>query len=220
MFIGHYGLGLALKNTNTGIKLGTAILATQFMDLLWPIFSLTGLEKFSIDPGNTKITPLSFEEYPYSHSLLGSVLLAVGFAIVYFLIKRKGKAAVVCALLVFSHWVLDYITHRPDLPITYSSVEKVGLGLWNYPAAAIITESLIYIVGIYLYFKNTKPLNRKGSVLIWIFVSLLAVFYIMNLVGPPPPSVEMVSYSALLLWLFVFLGYWIDKNRISFHSDY
>jgi hypothetical protein len=215
MFIGHYGLALASKKTNATIKLGTAILAAQFLDLLWPVFTLMGYEKFSIEPGNTKITPLNFENYPYSHSLLGSLVLAVVFALVYFFIKRDFKTSVIYALLVFSHWVLDLITHRPDLALTYTSLKKVGLGLWNYPAAAIFSECLIYTVGIYLYFKSTKAVNKKGTILLWVLVSLLAIFYIMNLVSPPPPSVEMVSYSALFLWLFVFLGFWIDKNRIA-----
>jgi hypothetical protein len=146
---------------------------------------------------------------------LGSLLLALLFALVYYSIKKDFKTSIVYALLVFSHWVLDFITHRPDLPLTYTSSEKVGLGLWNYPEAAIILESFFYITGVYLYLKYTKAKNKKGNILIWVMVLLLALFYIMNLLGPPPPSVELVSYSALLLWLFVFLGYWIDKNRVA-----
>jgi membrane-bound metal-dependent hydrolase YbcI (DUF457 family) len=215
MFIGHYGLALASKKTGAAVKLGTALLAAQFLDLLWPIFSLAGLEKFSIEPGNTKLTPLNFEHYPYTHSLLGSIVLALLFATVYFFFKKDFRNAVVYALLVFSHWVLDYITHRPDLPLTYTSTEKFGLGLWNFPAAAIIIESLIFVLGIYFYFISTKAVNKKGRVLIWVMILLLTIFYIMNLIGPTPPSTAAVSYSALLLWLFVFMGYWIDKNRVA-----
>jgi hypothetical protein len=215
MFIGHYALALGSKKISLTIKLGTAILAVQFLDLLWPVFTLMGWEKFSIEPGNTKITPLNFEFYPYTHSLLGSMVLALLFALVYFSLKKDFITSFVYALLVFSHWVLDFITHRPDLPLTYTSSEKVGLGLWNYPEAAIILESFFYITGVYLYLKYTKAKNKKGNILIWVMVLLLALFYIMNLLGPPPPSVELVSYSALLLWLFVFLGYWIDKNRVA-----
>lgn len=215
MFIGHYGLALASKKTSTAIKLGTAILAAQFLDLLWPIFTLTGWEKFSIEPGNTKLTPLNFESYPYTHSLLGSIVLASLFTVVYYVIKKDFKTSVIYGLLVVSHWVLDFITHRPDLALTYTSDEKVGLGLWNYPAAAITIETLIFVGGAWLYFKSTKAINKKGNILIWVLLSLLAFFHILNLVGPPPPSVEAVSYSALLLWLFVFLGYWIDKNRVA-----
>jgi membrane-bound metal-dependent hydrolase YbcI (DUF457 family) len=214
MFIGHYGLALASKKSRT-IQLGTAILAAQFLDLLWPVFTLLGWEKFSIEPGNTKITPINFESYPYTHSMLGSIVMALLFAAVYYVIKKDSRNAAIYALLVFSHWVLDYITHRPDLPLTYTSTEKVGLGLWNYPAPAIFTECLIYVTGIFLFLKNTKALNKKGNILSWILISLLAIFYVMNLISPPPPSTDAVSYSALLLWLFVFIGYWIDKNRTS-----
>lgn len=217
MFIGHYGLALASKKSKT-IQLGTAILAAQFLDLLWPIFTLIGWEKFSIEPGNTKITPLNFEHYPYSHSLFGSIVLALLFAVVYYFIKKDRRSALIYALLVFSHWVLDYITHRPDLALTYTSADKVGLGLWNHPAAAIFVECLIYVIGIWLYFNNTIALNKKGNILAWVLIALLAIFYVMNLIGPPPPSTEAVSYSALLLWLFVFMGYWIDKNRSSINA--
>ncbi len=215
MFIGHYGLGLASKKISPAIKLGTAILAAQFLDLLWPVFTLLGWERFSIVPGNPKLTQLNFESYPYSHSLMGSIVLAIAFALAYFIIKKDFKTSVIYGLLVFSHWLLDFITHQPDLPLTYGSSEKVGLGLWNHPAAAIIIECMIYGAGIYLYFKSTKPVNRKGTILIWVMLSLLLIFYIMNLVGPPPPSPEMVSWSALSLWLFVFLGYWIDRNTVD-----
>lgn len=215
MFIGHYGLAFASKKASRKIQLGTAILAAQFLDLLWPVLTLMNIEWFSIDPGNTKITPLNFEHYPYSHSLLGSTVLAIFFGLFYYLFKKDRKLSVIYALLVFSHWVFDFITHRPDLPLTYTSSQKIGLGLWNYPGPAIFAECLIYISGIYIYLKNTKAINKKGNILLWILLLLLAAFYAINLSGPPPPSTKMVSYSALALWIFVALGYWIDKNRTN-----
>lgn len=213
MFIGHYGLALASKNADRSVKLGTSILAAQFLDLIWPVLVLAGVERFSIEPGNTKLTPLNFESYPYTHSLLGSVILALLFGIISFLITKSIRRSIIYSLLVVSHWFLDFLTHRPDLQLTFDTNNKVGLGLWNHPVAAIISEVLIYCMGVYLFLKNTA-LNKKGRILFGIMISLLAIFHIMNLLSPPPPSVNAVAYSALLLWLFVFLGYWVDKNSV------
>jgi membrane-bound metal-dependent hydrolase YbcI (DUF457 family) len=215
MFIGHFGLALAAKKASPSNNLGTSIMAAQFLDLIWPVLTLAGLEKFSIEPGITKLTPLNFEHYPYSHSLIASTLLGIIFGVIYFMIRKDRTNAIVYGVLVISHWVLDFITHRPDLPITFTSENKFGMGLWNYPAVSIIIESLIFIAGIYLYFNKSVAENKKGKWLPLTIVILLALFFVMNIIGPPPPSTSAVSYSALLLWLFVGLGYWADLNRRS-----
>jgi len=213
MFIGHYGVAMSAGKAGSSFKLGTAILAAQLLDLLWPLFTIAGIESFSIVPGDTKLTPLRFDHYPYTHSLAGSLVIAFLFGLLYYCIRKKLRLAIVYAVLVFSHWVLDFITHKPDLAVSFTSTHKLGLGLWNHPVAAIFVEGIIFIAGVYIYFSATKPLNTKGKVLPWILTGLLGIFYVMNLAGPAPPSVNAVSYSALLLWAFVLLGYWTDKNR-------
>lgn len=213
MFIGHFGLAFASQKAKPTLSLGTTIMAAQFLDLLWPFFSLAGWEYFSIDPGNTRLTPLKFEHYPYSHSLVGSALLALVFGAVYYVCCKNGRGAIICFLLVMSHWILDLITHRPDLPLLFDDKEKYGLGLWNHPALSIILESLIFILGIYWYRSATTALNKKGNILLWVLIGLLTLFFVLNLAGPPPPSEAAVTYSAMLMWLFVGLGYWIGANR-------
>jgi len=132
MFIGHFGLGFGAKKLAPTVSLGSLFLACQFADLLWPTLVLTGIEIVKIQPGITTVTPLDFVHYPYSHSLLALLIWAAAFAIGYILIRRSfGLAAVVIGALVLSHWFLDLLVHRPDLPLTFTSSARYGLGLWN-----------------------------------------------------------------------------------------
>ena len=119
----------------------------------------------------------------------------------------------ILGLIVFSHWVLDFFTHRPDLLIIPGLEFYVGLGLWNSVAATIIIESIIFFGGVFLYWKITKPINRKGTIILWLFVGFLFVIYLGNIFGPPPPSTEPIAFIGFAQWLLVVWGYWIDRNR-------
>ncbi len=213
MFIGHFALGFAAANKSAGIKLGTAFIAVQFLDLLWPFLVLSGIEVVQVDPGNTALTPLNFIYYPYSHSLFAALFWSVITAGVIYLFKQNKKGAIIFGMLVFSHWILDWITHRADLPISPWSEIKTGLGLWNSITASIITEVILFTAGVYIYMKNTRSDNRKGSILFWSFVIFLLATYAANLLGPPPPDGKAVAMAALSMWLLVAWGYWIDRNR-------
>ncbi len=215
MFIGHFGTGLAAKAVDKRPSLGTLFFAAQFIDLLWPFFLLLGLEQVRIDPGNTAFTPLDFIHYPYTHSFFAVTIWACLFGLVYFLFRRNLKGSLLLGALVISHWILDLVTHRPDLPLIFGSDLKVGLGLWNSVLFTIVLESAIFIVGAFLYFKSTKAKNRSGHLSLWSLLIFLAVMYVFNAVGPPPPSAEPIAYVGLTQWLIVAWGYWIDRNRIG-----
>ena len=164
MFIGHFGVGLAAKKAAPKASLGTLFLASQFIDLLWPFFLIFGIEKVKIDPGNTAFTPFDFVHYPYSHSLIAVLIWALIFGAIYFLIKKDLKTSIWLGVLVLSHWILDFITHRPDLPLFIGSNSPlVGLGLWNSVIATIIFEGGIFILGVYLFIKTTKA-NCNASI--------------------------------------------------------
>lgn len=213
MFIGHFGAGLAAKRIAPRPSLGTLFLASQFIDLLWPIFLILGLERVEIDPGNTAFTPIDYVSYPYTHSLLGVLgwsLLLGGF---YYIIRRQRLSAVVIGVLVMSHWVLDLLTHRPDLPLIPWIDTKVGMGLWNSIPFTVAIEGFLFVAGAFLYMRTTKAVNRKGAAALWGLLAFLSVMYLMNLFGPPPPSVEPIAYVGLSQWLLVAWGYWIDRNR-------
>src|SRR5574340_63955 len=155
MFIGHFGAGLAAKKVDNKISLGTLFLASQFIDLLWPFFLLFGLETVKIEPDNTAFTLLNFVSYPYSHSFFGVLIWSLLFGAVYFAFRKNIKSAILLAMLVMSHWILDLITHRPDLPLIPWIDLKVGFGLWNSVIFTILIEGLIFGVGAYFYFKST-----------------------------------------------------------------
>jgi hypothetical protein len=215
MFIGHFGAGLAAKGIDKKPSLGTLFFAAQFIDLIWPLFLLLGIEKVKIDPGNTAFTPLDFIHYPYSHSFLFVLIWACLFGGIYFLLKKNKKSALILGTLVMSHWILDLITHRPDLPITFWSNFKVGFGLWNSVLFTLLFEGALFIGGAFIYLKTTQSKNKRGSIGIWSLLIFLTLVYSLNIVGPPPPSEEPIAYVGLSQWLVIAWGYWIDRNRTT-----
>jgi len=213
MFIGHFGAGLAGKKAGKDISLGTLIMAAQWLDLVWPVLVLLNIEIVKINPGDTKLTPLNFESYPFSHSLLYTFIWGLLFAAVYFLIKRNLRNSIILGLLVVSHWVLDLFVHRPDLPL-YPGSALHGFGLWNYPLIEIPLEIIIFAAGIYLFVSISKPKDRIGVFAFWGLIIFLSVIYIMNLFGPPPPDTNSIAYAGIGMWLLVAWGYWADRHRV------
>jgi membrane-bound metal-dependent hydrolase YbcI (DUF457 family) len=218
MFLGHYGLALAAKSVAPKTSLGTAVMATEFADLLWPLFLILGLERVVIAPGITKMTPMDFVAYPWSHSLLMDLLWAAGFAAVYFAARRYKAGTIVVFIGVLSHWVLDWAAHRPDMPLTPWSTQKYGLGLWNSVAGTVAIEALMFVGGLAIYLSRTRAKDRIGSIALWSLIALLVVVWAGAVFGPPPPSVNALKYSTLALWLTVPWGYWIDRHRFSVAS--
>lgn len=212
MFIGHFGVGLGAKQFAPRVSLGTLLLSAQLVDLLWPVFLLVGLERVRIDPGNTAVTPLDFVLYPYTHSLLACLGWGLLAGLFYFAARRDRRGASVVGLAVVSHWVLDWISHRPDLPLLPGG-PKVGLGLWNSVAATVLLEGAIFGLGLALYSRSTRARDRVGGWSLWALVVFLAAGYIGNLLGPPPPSEKALAWVGLAMWLLVPWGYWIDRHR-------
>lgn len=213
MFIGHFGAGFGAKKIDNKISLGTFFLASQFIDLLWPFFLLFGLEKVKIEPGNTAFTPLNFISYPYSHSFFGVLIWSLLFGAIYFAFRKNIKSAILLAGLVMSHWILDLITHRPDLPLIPWIDLKVGFGLWNSVIFTMLIEGLIFGVGAYFYIKSTKAENKKGKIGLWSLLIFLVIIYLMNIFGSPPPSEKAIAFVGMFQWLIIAWGYWIDRNR-------
>lgn len=209
MFIGHYALAFAGKKFDRLPSLAIMFIAVQLLDLLWPIFVLLGIETFEVEVGNTAMTPLNFISYPYSHSLFAAIIWAVLFSTVYFLFTKNKKGSVLLGLLVCSHWVLDFLTHAPDLQLSPFSSTRVGLGLWNFPVVEIIVEVGLFVTGVYLYFKTVNP---KRKIAFWTLIIFFLGMYFMNIYGPPPPSMNAVAWSANAMWLFVLWAWWIEKK--------
>jgi hypothetical protein len=123
------------------------------------------------------------------------------------------------AALVLSHWVLDFVTHRPDMPLTLGGAERFGLGLWNSVPATMAVEGLLFAAGIAVYVKATQAVDTTGKRALWSLVAFLVVVYVANIFAPPPPSGIAVAWTALSMWLLVAWGYWIDAHRRAISSN-
>ena len=213
MFLGHFGVAFAAKRVAPAVSVGTAIFAAEFLDAVWPLLVLAGVERVEIVPGITRMNPLDFVHYPWSHSLAMALAWSFAFGATYWLLRRNARGAVVLAALVASHWFLDWIVHRPDLPLYPGDAAKHGLGLWNQPALELGVEAAIFAAGIYLYLRATRPRDRTGTWAFWALVATLAVAYLGATFGPPPPSAQAVAWSAFIGYLMVGWGWWIDRHR-------
>jgi hypothetical protein len=212
MFIGHFALGLAAKRAVPKVSLAVLFAAAQLADVLWPIFVALGLEQVRIDPGNTAVTPLDFVSYPYSHSLALLIVWGIVFGWLVAARSRREAFAVIAALVV-SHWVLDYVTHRPDMPL-YPGGPKLGLGLWNSIPGTVALEVPTYLAGLWVYYVSTRPRDRVGRYGFGFLAAALLVIYVGNLTGPPPPSVTAlwsvaIAGSAIILAAAL----WADRHR-------
>jgi membrane-bound metal-dependent hydrolase YbcI (DUF457 family) len=214
MFIGHFAIAFGAKKFVPNVSLGMLFLACQLADIIWPSLVLLGIETFTVEPGITVMTPLNFIHYPYSHSLLALTAWSVLLGVLYYSLQRSGfRVAVIIAFVVFSHWVLDVITHRPDMPLTFSDSIYIGLGMWNHPYVAVPFELLIFAIGVWLYARHTHALNKRGRLGMWGLVAFLIAIYLANIFGPPPPSVPAVAWSAQGIWIIIGWGFWVDRHR-------
>ncbi len=216
MFLGHFAVAFAAKPLAPRVSLGTLFLAAQLADLAWPTLVLLGVERFEVRPGITAVTPLDFIHYPYSHSLAALALWGAVLGTAYVFVRKGGRAAaLVLAALVVSHWLLDFASHRPDMPIAPGIAERVGLGLWHSLPATLAVEAALFAAGIAIYARCTRALDRTGTWALAGLVALLSAIYLASLFGPPPPSVAAVAWSAQAIWLLVAWGYWVDRHRAA-----
>lgn len=216
MFIGHFALGYAAKRLDPRPSLAVYLVAAQLPDVVWPAFVLLGLERVAIAPGDTAFTPLRFESYPYTHSLLMVGLWGAALAFAYRRRGGAGRAPLLLALLAVSHWVLDFVSHRPDMPLAPGGGPKLGLGLWDSVPLTMAVEIPLFAAGVWLYLRATRPRDRVGRLATAALVGLLLVLYLGNAFSPSPPSVAAVAWSALLLTpLVAAWAHWADRHRAT-----
>ena len=214
MFVGHTAVALAARRQAPRVSLGALIAAAYAIDLLWPLFLLVGIEHVSIDPGNTAFTPLAFDSYPWSHSLLMVIVWGVVGAFSARALGAERRAQAVIFLLVVSHWVLDAISHRPDMPLWPGPSPMVGLGLWNSITATLVVEGLIFATGIALYLRSTSLQTRAAKIGFWALVLVQLVIWASQPWGPPPPDVRTLAWVGLAAWLFPVWAWLIDRRTI------
>jgi hypothetical protein len=213
MFIGHYAVALAAKKAAPKTSLGTLLIAAQFLDLLFPILVLLALEHVRPDPGNTAFTPYDFYDYPISHSLATSIVWSIAFGLIYFAIRRDKKGSWILGICVLSHWILDAISHGPDMPIAPGLSAYVGLGLWNSIPATAVVEGGMFVIGVVLYARTTAAKDRTGTYAFWAFIAFLALVYAGNAINREPASESAMGIVGLAALVIIFWAYWIDRHR-------
>lgn len=214
MFVGHYGVSFAAKSSDKSIPLWLLFIAVQFVDVLWAVFILLGIEKVRISPGITASNPLDLYYMPYTHSLIAALLWSgVGFIGYKKIYKGSNYGAFLVAAAIFSHWILDLIVHRPDLSL-YDDVYKMGLGLWNYPALAYALEAIVLFGGIFLYLRSSSAVSVIGKFGVPIFGILLLGVQALVFFGAPPTSPAAAALTALFSYvLFAGVAYWLETKR-------
>jgi len=213
VLVGHLALAMGAKRTEPRLPLWALLAAVFCLDLLWPLFLLLGLESVRVHPGDTAFTSLAFDHYPWSHSLTMSLVwsgLAVVLGRVMWKTWRNGW---ILGFLVLSHWILDFVTHRPDLPL-WPGGPLVGLGLWNSVPGTFIVEGGLFVGSIWYYLRGTRARDRTGR---YSFAALIVFFGCIWATQPwasPPPSSTAVAWVGLIFWLVLPWAAWIDRHRV------
>jgi hypothetical protein len=215
MFLGHFGVGFGAKRVAAKVSLGTMILAAELLDLVFGVLLLAGVEHASVKPGLMAASSLDLYFYPYSHSLAATLVYSVLLGAAYYLVRHDFRSATVVGLAVSSHWFLDLIFHRPDLPLGFQDGLKFGLGVWDSLPLTVLLELGLFTFGFLLYLRSTAANDRVGRFGVWALAIVLIVVYFVTQFGPPPPNEQALGLSLLLLWITVPLGYWIDGHRGS-----
>ncbi|GAB3638650.1 hypothetical protein GCM10027422_42400 [Hymenobacter arcticus] len=213
MFLGHFGVGFGAKTLQPRVSLGTLFLAAQLADLVWPTLLLLGVERVRIVPHFTATNAFDFVYYPFTHSLVGELVAGLLLGLVYWLLRRNLRSAVLVGLLVPSHWLLDLVVHIPDLPLYPGPSPRFGFGLWNHFALTQVVEFALLGAGLWLYGRRTTARNKVGRYGLVGLVAFLGLVHVGGLLSPPPASVGALGWSGQLFWLTVLLAYWVDRNR-------
>jgi hypothetical protein len=216
MFVGHYAASLALKKFEKRASLGVLFLAVQFVDILFFPLVLLGVERLNIVENFTQSTHFELEYMPFTHSLLASILWAVAAYVLFrWVFVKKNSVALVVALAVFSHWVLDLIVHTPDLPLWNDASLKLGFGLWNSAIGTYVLEAILLLSALWLYMRSTSATTVVGKYGMPVFVIFLLLVNVVNIFGPLQGDSKMVlAISALTAYfLFAAVAFLLDRKR-------
>jgi hypothetical protein len=214
MFVGHYGVSFAAKPAGARVPLWVWFIAVQWLDVIWSVLVLMGIEKLRIVPGFTQANPLDLYYMPFTHGLPGSIVLSLVFGgiVASFTTANRGATLVLVAAASFSHWVLDLVVHTPDLPL-YDNTAKVGFGLWRHVALSFPLELIVLGLGAWLYVRVTRFASAKGRHAFWGFVIFLAAVQVYANFGPPPSSPEAMAGIALAFYVVLaLLAAWIERT--------
>lgn len=214
MFVGHAAVAFVARPRLGRRSLGTLLAGAFLVDLIWPILLLLGVEAVRISPGDTAFTPLAFVYYPWTHSLVMAVVWGVVFAAVVERGRlRLDRESLWLIGLVVSHWLLDAVTHRPDLPVVPGGSTLVGLGLWRSVSATLLLEGTLFAIGLTTYLRATVARDRIGSAALWGLAALLGAIWLSGPFSPPPASPTTIGIMGPFMWLIPAWGWWADRHR-------
>ena len=215
MLIGHYGPAFMIKAIDKKVPLWMLFIAVQVPDIIWGTLILLGIEKANINPLQAS-NPLDLYYMPYSHGLLSTViysLVIVGLLMLIPYFRRKPSIAWWLGAAIFSHWLLDFLSHRPDLPI-YGNSMKIGLGLWNHPTWAVIVELGIFLVGAIWYAIAVRGFKGWSNWLFWGFVVVSILASTLRGDAMSPASASTIAISALLFYAAAtVIIYYVEKHE-------
>src|SRR5262245_18652792 len=221
MFTGHFAVAFMGKRAVPKLSLGTLVLACLLPDLLWCVFMVAGFERVSFKPGITvlpgmrALDVLDASEISYSHSLLMTAVWGALLALLYVSRRRNSRAAAVLFAVVLSHWVLDFISHPPDMQLVPGGDHpRFGLGLWNSIPATLAIEGAAWIGTIIIYLRIARPRGRLGTAAFWIGIAVVTAAWIGNIAGPPPPNLSTIGFSSFTFFsLTVGWAFWMNRTR-------
>ena len=214
MLVGHLAAGLVAKRVEPRLSLGTCVLAAMAADFLWCLFLLGGVEQVRFISGAGAANYLLASNIAWSHSLLLNLVWAALFALAYFLRRRYPRGAWVVFAAVLSHWLLDLVSHRPDMPLAPGMPGRLGLGLWGSLPATLVVEGGFWLFALLLYARATHPRSRAGVYVLWAGSALLTLAWYNNIAGSPPPNPRAAPIASLVFFsLLVAWAYWINRLR-------
>lgn len=213
MFAGHVGAGLAFARADRRVNVGVFVAAALLADIALFAFVLLGWESLSIPADFATRHQLAFV-FPYTHGLAGSLVWSVAEGTAAFVISRRGRTAALVGAAVFSHWILDALVHRPELPLLGAGSKVVGLGLWDHPALALGIESALVVSGLGAFLRGSGLSRGKAIGLVALAIAILALTIVGLTSGSAPPSATVVAASSLVTLLLVCaLSFWIGRTR-------
>ena len=205
MFVGHLGVGLLAKRAEPKISLGTWMLAVMLADFVAFPLLIAGVERFNANPGLG---------IPYSHGLLMDTVWAALFALAYFLLRHNRRGVWLLFAAVLSHWLLDVVSHRPDMPLAPGVPAVFGLGLWSSVPATLVLEGGFWLLATILYIRATRPIRRAGAFGFWIGAALLTLSWYSNVTKGMEPNPVKAGVGGLIFFsLVVAWAYWMNRAR-------
>jgi hypothetical protein len=217
LFAGHIGAALAIGRVARQVNVGVLITSALLLDLLLWSFVLVGWESVTI-PDNFAKTHQPAFVFPYSHSVFASIGWATLAGTMGYLWYRRGgrqpsaRVAALIAAAVLSHWLLDALVHRTELPLAGLNSMKFGFGLWQSMPVALIVEGAIVIAGICLFLPGTSLSRAKSSSVAVLCIVILAFTIMgMTLAPPPPSSLAMAGSSLVTLVVVCALACWLGR---------